>query len=144
MDTRYALSRSGKVPKETLKKHDYSGTVLTDGFGGYNRLKALDIVIAYCWAHARRQFTNIESNYPVLCNEVLDLMDKLFEIERKAHSFDELLILRKKDSRPLLEKIYQWLVQKKTHARDQTGIQQAINYSLRRWEGLTRFGKILI
>lgn len=135
---RFEPTRSGLIAKETLKK--YEGPVMTDGYSGYNRLQELpNITSAYCWSHARRKFIDIEPNYPEPCKEILDQIDGLFEIEREAMSFDELTELRTKRSKPIIDKIKKWLIQKKTEARDQSGFQKAINYSLNHWEGLTRF-----
>lgn len=47
-------TRSGRVVTEILK--DFKGTSITDGYGGYNRLRIFpDIAQAFCWAHVTLQ-----------------------------------------------------------------------------------------
>lgn len=87
--------RSGQVVKEFLD--GYRGPVVTDGYGGYNVLQDAEIAQAFCWAHARREFYKIEDHDPSV-KPILDDIDKLFEIEREAKSFDELLLLRRAKS----------------------------------------------
>jgi transposase len=136
---RFEPTRSGKVINEILK--EYKGPVLSDGYTGYNILKEIDgITLANCWAHARRKFIEIQENYPSLCEEILKLMDGLFALERTAQSYDELKALRDTQSRPLIDKIKEWLVKTKTHeARPESGLMSAVDYCLKYWPGLTEF-----
>lgn len=135
---RFEPTRSGKVIEEILK--DYKGPVLSDGFSGYNALKRLPkITLANCWAHARRKFTEIESNYPEPCKEILDLIGELFVLEHGPATIEELEKVRREESQPLIDKIKDWLIKKKTEARAESGLMKAINYSLNYWSGLTLF-----
>ncbi|MBK7889875.1 MAG: transposase [Bdellovibrionales bacterium] len=82
----------------TEKLRGYSGPVVTDGLETYNGVLAeAKIPHAYCWAHARREFFKIESHDPSV-TPILDQIDKLFEIERRAKDFSELKALRGKES----------------------------------------------
>jgi transposase len=131
-------TRSGAVIEEILK--GYQGPVLSDAYGGYNRLKKIPgITLSHCWAHARRKFNDILENYPKECNQALDLIDELFRIERKAKNFEDLKKLRQIESVLLLEKIKIFLLKIKTEARKESGLLGAANYSLKNWEGLTKF-----
>jgi transposase len=133
-------TRSGKVIEELFK--GYSGNVLTDGFSGYNILKKLqNITLSNCWAHARRKFIEIEPNYPDHCKEVLDLIDKLFANERGPKTIEELQRVRAEKSKPLIDEIYTWLIDKKMKARAESHLMKAIGYCLKFWEGLTVFLK---
>ncbi len=135
---RFEPTRSGKVIEEILKQ--YKGPVLSDGFSGYNALKRLpEITLANCWAHARRKFTDIEPNYPAPCKEILDLIDELFACEHGPRTFEELEKVRREKSGPLIDKIKDWLVVKKSEARSESGLMKAIDYSLKYWPGLTAF-----
>jgi transposase len=97
-------TRSGKVAEELLK--GYEGAILSDGFSGYDRFKKLPhIIVGNCWAHARREFYDIRGNYPQETKDVLDLIDELFEIERRAKTWDELKELREKESTEILQKL---------------------------------------
>lgn len=76
-------TRSGKILKDLLK--GLKGSVLADGYSGYKRLHKLPhLKLAFCWAHVRRKFFEIEKNYPKDCKTILDFIDQLFLIERKA------------------------------------------------------------
>lgn len=131
-------TRSGFVMKELLK--GYQGTVVCDGYVGYNRLKVVEgISLAHCWAHVRRQFTDIERNYPTECKEVLDLIEKLFRVEREAKDFHHLKALRQEKSKPLLQSLKDKLYELHPSARSESYLKSAIEYIFKYWEGLTLF-----
>ena len=129
-------TRSGQVLKEKLGT--YGGPALTDGFSGYNVLAELGIAQAYCWAHARREFLPLEEHDPTV-KPILDLIDQLFAIEREAKSFDELLILREQKSRPVLKQLQTLLLAEHPRSRPGSQKRKAIEYTMKRWDGLTMF-----
>lgn len=48
-------TRSGAIAEELLA--GYTGAIVSDGYGGYNRVKELTgIRCGHCWAHARHEF----------------------------------------------------------------------------------------
>ena len=132
-------SRSGKIAKELIGS--YSGPVVADGFSGYKSVfKDLkQINLAFCWAHARRKFTDIEKNYPRQVDEILNLMEELFHIERIAEDFDDLKTKRQNESKDIIDKIKSWLLENKMKARGESEFIKAINYSMNHWVGLTKF-----
>jgi len=134
-------TRSGDIAKELLGS--YEGPILTDGYGGYKKhfKKSKKIVMSYCWAHARRKFTDIQKNYPKECKQILKLMSALSKIEHKAKSYEHLQELRTEKSAPIVEKIKEWLMETKVQARSESGLEKAINYSMNHWDGLTKFLK---
>ncbi|MGE3684686.1 MAG: IS66 family transposase [Bdellovibrionales bacterium] len=129
-------TRSGQVLREKLGS--YSGPALTDGFSGYNVLAELGVEQAYCWAHVRREFLPLEGHDPTI-KPILDLIDELFVIEREAKSFDELLSLRKTKSRPVLDRLQRLLMDEYPRSRPGSQKRKAIEYTTKRWEGLTLF-----
>ena len=135
---RFEPTRSGEVAEEILEGH--LGSILTDGFAGYNRFKRLPgIRAAHCWAHARREFTDREEDYPVQVNEIVQMIDDLYAIEGRATTFEELRTLRATESKALIDQIRTWLWSAKSEFLGREGITQAINYSLKFWPGLTLF-----
>jgi len=134
-------TRSGDIAKELVGS--YEGPILTDGFSGYKRhfSKSDKIVMSYCWAHARRKFTDIQKNYPKEVKQILKLMSALSKVEHKATSYEHLQELRAEESKPIVEKIKTWLMEAKVKARSESGMEKAINYSMNHWEGLTKFLK---
>lgn len=135
----FESTRSGKIAKELIG--DYEGPIVTDGYGGYKSQfkKVNKIDLAFCWAHARRKFTDIEQNYPVDCGKVLDLIDELFAIEREAKDFEHLKDLRQERSKILVDKLRNLLFEMKPRARGDSGLEGAINYVFNHWGGLTLF-----
>lgn len=131
-------TRSGKVLKDLLK--GLKGTVLCDGFSGYKRLNKLEgVELAFCWAHVRRKFFDMEPNYPKECAEILDWIDELFEIERKARDWQELSALRQEESKAILEKLHPKLLEIKKKALPESGLAKAATYALKLWSGLKKF-----
>ena len=81
----FSETRSTKRTKEFLK--DYKGTVIVDGYPGYDSLTEMGITIQRCMVHARRYFSDAIKTLPAekqeksKAYEVLKLMSKLFEYE---------------------------------------------------------------
>jgi transposase len=137
---RFEPTRSGEVVRESLK--GYTGPVLTDGYVGYNKLgKWPGINLAFCWAHVRRKFFDAQESFPEQCTEVLDMIDKLFEIERGAKTFAELVKLREEKSTPLITEIEKWLRVNLEKCRVDDGLRKAIDYAQKYWAGLIKFLK---
>jgi transposase len=141
-------TRSAKAARSVLC--DYRGIVLCDGYGAYEALARAgpEITLAHCWAHARRKFIDIEPHYPRACEEILQLISKLYCVEREASRLalpetEERLALltklREERSRPLVEEIYAWAEKQRQKARPRSGLGQATEYLLGLWKGLTRF-----
>lgn len=129
-------TRSGQVLKEKLG--DYNGPALTDGFGGYNVLEELGIKQGFCWAHARREFIPLEGHDPTV-KPILDLIDKLFEYEREASSFEDLRRIREEKSRPSIKELEALLLAEHPRSRPGSQKRKAIEYGLKRWAGLSFF-----
>ena len=139
---RFEPTRSGKIASEFLK--NYEGAVVTDGFAGYNALRKSDkIRVGHCWAHARREFFERWDDYPEECNEALDLIDLIFEMEASAKTFDELRLLRETDIKFVVERFYDWLMKTRPKFLPSEGISKAIAYALKFWPELTLFLKDL-
>jgi transposase-like protein len=131
-------TRSGKVADEILK--DYEGSVVTDGYGGYNKIKKSEkIRFGQCWSHARREFFDLREAYPKEVNEIIPIIDELFAIDGRAKDFDDLARLRKRESRQVITQIWKWLQVTRPKHFPQSGINKAINYCLKFWLELTKF-----
>jgi len=141
-------TRSAKAARSVLK--DYRGIILCDGYGAYEALARAgpEMTLAHCWAHVRRKFIDIEPHYPQACEPILQLIGKLYRVEREASALvlldpQERLALRTKlreeRSRPLVEEIYAWAEEQRQKALPRSGLGQATEYLLGLWKGLTRF-----
>lgn len=130
----------------------YGGTVVADGYGAYEALARAGpgFTLANCWAHVRRKFVEAEPHYPKQAGEILDLIGKLYGVERDLPSLrgvtDPLEVarrlaaraeLRLECSRPLVEEIRRW--GSTQTALPRSGLGQALQYMHGLWAGLTRF-----
>ena len=138
----YNESRSGKVASDNLK--EYYGILQTDGYSGYNNLRAKDEIISIgCWAHCRRYFTDVIkiSSSNGKAHEVVKWISKLYQIEDMAREqnlgFAARKELRQTQAPPILQKIHELLT--KAIPPPKSAIGKAIAYALNHWEHLTRY-----
>ena len=131
-------TRSGAIAEEMLAGYD--GAIITDAFGGYNRLsKKPTIRVQNCWAHARREFYERYDDFPAQCHSVIELIDQLFEIEREAKNIEDIKRLRQMRSKAVVDQLRTTLFDLKPRFLPGDGISKAINYTLNHWKGLTHF-----
>jgi transposase len=129
--------RGGEQAQAVLK--DYQGQLMVDGYVVYEWLArgSLGLLLAFCWAHVRRHFQEIETSFPVEVKQVLDLIGQLFAIEKEATSVEDLAEKRRTKSRAVTEEIYRFLTT--TPSTPGSGLRKAMSYVANRWTGLTRF-----
>lgn len=144
-----AESRSVAAAKAFLAH--YEGTVVCDAYSTYQSLAKQDLafVLAHCWSHVRRKFIDAHVAYPDECDEVLDLIDELFLIERKLPNpvrlegqakLDALAQrseVRDSESRAIIDRIAKWA--DKQVALPQSSLAKATRYMLNQWKPLLRF-----
>ena len=132
-------SRSAAAAAQLLA--GYEGTVICDGYSAYESLRKQTgrFRLAHCWAHVRRKFVEIEEQHPLACAEVLELIGRLYEVERHAQTGppDERRRLRNDQSKPILKQIQSWALS--TPALPQSGLGKAIAYMGGIWNGLQVF-----
>jgi len=136
----FAESRAGVHPKAFLD--GWTGQLVCDDYSGYKALFAAGITEVGCLAHARRKFHDLWSNHhSALAEEALKLFGVLYELERQVReaSTDERRRVRQTQSRPIADKLREWLLLQRQRATDGTAMAKAIDYSLGRWAALTRF-----
>lgn len=135
-------SRSAESAKKVL--HGYAGIVMCDDYAAYDALKAQGVVLAHCWAHARRKFIECEGAAPqALLDEILGLIRRLYDIESTAPPGDtpDALALRAQrrqaESRPAVLAIRDWALAQRPLPR--STLARAIAYMTKNWVELTRF-----
>jgi hypothetical protein len=135
---RFEPTRSGKIAVEMLK--DYKGAAVTDGFSGYGRLpRELEGVRwGNCWGHARREFYERKDDFSE-ASAFVEMVDKLYAIEDKAETFEQLAELRRTESKEFVAQMRAWLWDVKTRYLPGEGIVAGANYCLKRWDQLTLF-----
>lgn len=136
----FCESRAGAHARAFLE--GWQGSLVCDDFSGYKALMAHGVTEVGCMAHARRKFFDLHATGKSLVAEsALQQFGRLYEIEREllTASAQERWRVRQSRSGPLLEKLHLWLLQMRRKVPDGSAIARAIDYSLRRWEALTRF-----
>lgn len=139
----YSNNRSSDTVNKTLA--NYSGIMQTDGYDGYNYLRAKKEIIAIgCFAHCRRKFAEIiKIGITGKADEALAFIKKLYEIEAKAREekldFNARKELRQKYSKPILDEMLVWLQKTEPLAPPQSALGKAITYALNQWKYLCRY-----
>jgi transposase len=136
----FADSRAAAHPKGFLK--GWCGKLVCDDYSGYKGLFTEGVIEIGCLAHARRKFNDLWVNHKSpLSEEALQLFGKLYDVEREARqlSSEQRQRLRQRQSRPIADKLREWLLLHRQRATDGTAIAKAIDYSLGRWPALIRF-----
>ena len=147
---RILQGRSAQQAEKLLGAYD--GVVVADGYAAYDKLSRDgpgSFTLAYCWAHVRRKFVEAEKFYPRDAAEILELIGKLFAIERQAPdpwlledkerkvALATRLKLRQENAKPVLDQILAWARRQQT--LPQSTMRKAIKYMLNQWAGLVRF-----
>jgi hypothetical protein len=133
-------SRSGQACRDFLA--DWQGKLVCDDYQGYKAGFATGITEIGCWGHGRRKFFDltVHGDSPI-AEQALETIGLLYDIERKIADKppDERQRIRELESRPLVEKLREWLIHQRSMLTDGTRTARAIDYSLKRWEALERY-----
>ena len=134
-------SRAGAVAREMLKS--YSGGVITDALKAYDCLVEIEgIRKGLCWSHVRREFYEIMDDFEC-AEQMVRMIDELFEIEEKARTFEQLKLLRKTESQEVIKRMQSWLMKTRESYLPGDAIIGAVNYCMNHWRELTTFLKDL-
>ena len=138
----FTESRAGVHAREFLGS--WSGKLVCDDYAGYKALFERGVIEAGCMAHARRKLHDLyANNRSEIAEEGLRYFAALYEIEREARELkldaDGRQQLRKQRSKPITEALRQWLTRQRGQVPDGSATAKAIDYSLGRWEALTRY-----
>jgi transposase len=146
----FEMTRGREVPREFFK--NYGGILHTDGYAAYEKdVGARNVIRACCWAHSRRRFIDalkVQTKGHAAdssVERVVVLMDDLFAIDREAReqklSLEGRHALRQERAPVLLAELQALLLKMKASSvyLKKSVAGQAIAYTLKRWEKLTRF-----
>jgi transposase len=150
---RIAGSRSADAAQALLS--EYQGVVMCDGYRAYTSLEARhkawsslegkpsSFALAHCWAHVRRKLFDAEKAYPE-AKLALEWIGDLYRVEREVRENTSaedlpraLAQARHETSRPIVERLRDWLLQ--TPALSESQLGKAIHYADGIWSGLVRF-----
>jgi transposase len=125
---------------------DFSGILQTDGYSGYNDLRAKPSIISVgCWDHCRRKFMDVvkvaDKDKKGRAAQVILLINKLYEIEREAKEmgFAERKAYRHEKATPILALIYSDATS--IHAPPKSLLGVATTYLINQWPYLIEYAK---
>ncbi|MFV0283420.1 MAG: IS66 family transposase [Castellaniella sp.] len=136
----FAPSRAGEHCRTFLQ--DWRGKLVTDDYSGYKAGFAAGITELGCMAHARRKFHDLHVNHQSqIAAQALELFASLYGVEREVSelSTDDRRQIRQECARPMADTLHRWLIAQRQRVPDGSGTARAIDYSLKRWEALTRY-----
>lgn len=136
----YQPSRAGKHIAAFLGP--WRGTLMVDGYAGYNQIFARGVTELACWAHARRKFHDAwKANGSPIAKEALERIQTLYQIEAKLRDLDDVERGRRRQTLalPVLTALKTWLDELALKVLGQTGLHKAVTYTLKRWDALARY-----
>jgi hypothetical protein len=105
----------------------------------------VQILLANCLAHGRRQFVEIAPNFPAECRYVLESLGSVYhnDAEAREHNLppEERLRFHQEHSVPVMKQLHMWLEAQinEKKVEPNSGLGKAITYLRRHWKGLTAF-----
>jgi transposase len=138
----YTATRERAGPEKFLE--GYRGYLQADAYGGYDAFfkdPARGLIEVGCWAHARRYFHKaLESDQPHMGPALL-LIAQLYRVEQQARPLtaEDRLRLRQLQSRPILYKLHDYLLEIQMEVLPKSPEGRAVRYTLKNWTALTRY-----
>jgi transposase len=137
----FAMSRASVWPTRFLTP--FTGTLVVDGYSGYNAvLRRPDMIEAACMAHARRPFYELAqaTGSPIAQNALIEIA-KLYAIEREVKNLppEQRASERRARAGPILSEFKRWLDETYAKSPPRSAIGNALAYSLNRWPALIRY-----
>jgi transposase len=105
----------------------------------------VEVLLANCLAHGRRQVVDVAANFPEQSRYVLETLGKVYQTDAVARerqlSPESRLLLHQERSSPLMNELHEWMeAQFRDHLTEpNSGLGKAISYLLRHWTELTLF-----
>jgi transposase len=109
------------------------------------KLAGVEVLLANCLAHGRRQVVDVAANFPEQCRYVLETLGKVYLIDAETRqrqlSPESRLLFHQEHSAPLMDELRQWMeAQFAEHKTEpNSGLGKAISYLQRHWTKLTLF-----
>ncbi len=137
------ISRSREGPRAFLK--EFKGQLQTDGYGVYESLareRNGELILIGCWAHARRGFHDALPEGRAAA-WIVGQIGQLYGVEKALREHragpDLRAAVRAWQSRPVLVRLRRALEMIRRRVLPKSLLGQAIDYTLSRWEALTRY-----
>ncbi|MDN7765071.1 IS66 family transposase [Burkholderia cepacia] len=136
----FAGSRAGEHARKFMGV--WRGKLMCDDYGGYKAGFELGITEIGCVAHARRKFYELHVNHQSqIAEQALKYFGALYDVERDVAELkpDRRQAIRQQRSSPVADALHAWMVTQRKLVAEGSAIAKALDYSLKRWEALTRY-----
>lgn len=93
-------------------------------------------------AHARRKFVELHTaNKSSIAGTALELIRQLYQVEREIQAADAetRLRIRRERAAPAAASLHGWLTAQRQRVPEGSATAKALDYSLNRWDALTRY-----
>lgn len=113
-----------------------------------NTSKEFTTVLAHCLTHARRNFVDVEENFPEECKYVIEALGEVYKNDKAAKEEAMTPFMRlhyhQAHSGPPMKRLYEWMTDQmdSRKAEPNSGLGKAISYMLKHWEPLTLFLRV--
>jgi transposase len=110
-----------------------------------NLPEELRVILSNCNAHARRQYVDVASRFPEECRYVLEVFRDVYHHDavarRQGMTPEERLSFHQAESGPRMEELRRWMAAQldEKKVEPNSGLGEAITYTQKRWDRLTRF-----
>ena len=139
----YFYSPDRKAERPTAHLSGFGGVLQVDGYAGFERLTASGkVVLAACWAHARRKFYEFhEATASPIAAEALRRIAELYAIEEgiRGQPAQQRRLVRQREAQPLIMAMKPWFERELGRVPPHSMLADAIRYALARWTALCRF-----
>jgi hypothetical protein len=105
----------------------------------------VELLVANCMAHGRRQFIDVVGNFPADCRHVLEILGGVYVNDAVAKERKmtpaERLEFHRQHSQPLMDALERWMREQFSERKVEpnSGLGKAITYMQRHWKPLTLF-----
>jgi len=138
----YTATRGRAGPEKFLA--GYRGHLQADAYGGYDAFfkdPARGLSEVGCWAHARRYFLKALESDQARMGPALLLIAQMYRVEDQARRMtpEDRLRLRQLQSRPVLDKLRDYLLEIQAEVLPKSPEGRAVRYTLKNWTALNRY-----
>ncbi len=136
----FTEDRKRRGPSQFLA--NYAGYLQADAFSGYDGIYAGSggrIIEVACWAHARRKFFEARSSSPAQSSLILQMVQRLYEVEDRARPLDDAArCVKPRRCRSWSGCGTSWIDYHRGCCPSRR-VAQAITYALNQWRALCRY-----
>lgn len=110
-----------------------------------HNLTEFDTLLGKCILHARRNFVEVNENFPEQVRFVLEMLREVYKTDALARKRgldpEQRLRLHQRDSGPRMRALKEWMEEQFSQRKVEpnSGLGEAIQYMSKHWEGLTLF-----